>query len=289
MGKNYQRIRAALFISGLDRNDGREKERLYNEGRIEESIMDLFRKRNGEKAVFFLHIPKCAGTTLTEEILKKRFAPKEMIIFYEHGTNVLIDKLKKMSKRKQEKIKCIAGHYAYGIDRYYSGRPFSYITVLRNPVDRIISHYYYARRETKHYLYEEIKKKRLTLKQYIENKLSLELNNGQTRILAGIGWGCGFGDCTREMLEQAKKNLDLFEIVGITEEFESFLLLLRKKWGWHIPEFVNKNVSKDRLETEEIDEETLLLIKKYNRLDIELYEYATSIFRKLYSEHNSQV
>lgn len=249
--------------------------------------MGLLRKRDGEKAIFFLHIPKCAGTTITEEILKRRYEPREMIVFYEHGTNVLIDRLKKMSRRKQERIKCIAGHYAFGIHRYYTGRPISYITVLRDPVDRVISHYYYARRETKHYLYEEIKKKGLTLKQYIENRTSVELNNGQTRILAGIGWGCGFGECRKEMLEQAKKNLDLFEIVGITEEFESFLSLLRKKWGWDIPEFVNKNVSKDRLETERVDKDTLSLIEKYNSMDIELYEYAKSLFRNLYSEYNA--
>ncbi|MCX6584412.1 MAG: hypothetical protein NT166_29940 [Candidatus Aminicenantes bacterium] len=30
-----------------------------------------------EKTVFFLHIPKCAGTTLTEDIIKKRFHPHE--------------------------------------------------------------------------------------------------------------------------------------------------------------------------------------------------------------------
>jgi hypothetical protein len=237
-------------------------------------------KKSNEKAIFFLHIPKCAGTTLTEEIIKKKFKPHESIIFYEHGTQVLIDLLKGMSQKEQGKIKCIAGHFAFGIHRYYTAGPAAYITLLRDPIERVISHYYYVLRREDHYLHQTAVGEKLTLKEYMENQLSIELNNGQTRVLAGIGWGAPYGKCPDSMLEQAKANLkNHFAAIGISEQFDEFLQLLNHKLGWVIPEYKSKNVSENRLKIENIDKKTLAVIEKYNRLDIELYRYVGDFFK----------
>jgi hypothetical protein len=236
-------------------------------------------KKSNEKAVFFLHIPKCAGTTLTEEIIKKKFKPHQSIIFYEHGTEVLIDRLKGMSRKEQEKIKCIAGHFAFGIHRYYTVGPVTYITLLRDPIERVISHYYFVLRREEHYLHKIVKEKNYTLEEYVENKLTVELNNGQTRILAGIGWGAEFGKCPSTMFEKAKENLETyFTAVGISERFDGFLELLNHKMGWEIPEYQNRNVRQQNSRATEIDNKTLEVIRKYNRFDIELYKYVQSFF-----------
>jgi hypothetical protein len=233
------------------------------------------KKKSNDKAVFFLHIPKCAGTTLTEEIIKKKFKPHESIIFYEHGTQVLIDHLKGMSQKEQGKIKCIAGHFAFGIHRYYTAGPAAYITLLRDPIERVISHYYYVLRREDHYLHQTAVGKKLTLKEYMEDQLSIELNNGQTRVLAGIGWGAPYGKCPDSMLEQAKKNVkNHFAAVGVSEQFDEFLQILNQTLGWRIPDYKKKNVSFNRLKKQEIDPQTLNTIEQYNRLDLELYRYA---------------
>lgn len=243
--------------------------------------MKFFRKESlleEEKTVFFLHIPKCAGTTLTEEIIKKKFKPHQLIIFYQQGTQELIRRLKEMPLREQKKIKCIAGHFAFGIHHFYTARPVTYITLLRDPVERVISHYYYVLRRTDHYLHNTVHEKKYSLKEYLENKLSVELNNGQTRILAGIGWGAQFGQCTPAMLDQAKENLhNYFSVVGISEQFTQFIGKVNLKLGWKIPPFQKQNVSENRLKQEDIDGETLEIIKHYNRLDLELYRYACSL------------
>ena len=193
----------------------------------------LFRKKTTEKTILFLHIPKCAGTTLNFEIIKKQFKPHEFIFFYDQGTPALIELLKGMSKKEQKKIKCISGHFYFGVHKYFYVRPATYITILRDPIERIISHYYQVRRWEPHYLYKEVTKNNLTLKKYISNKLSCELNNGQTRILAGLDWHVPFGECTRELLDKAKKNLEkYFVAVGLTEKFNEFLQLLNLKLGW---------------------------------------------------------
>ena len=62
----------------------------------------------------------------------------------------------------------------------------TYITVLRDPVDRIASHYYYAKRYPTHYLHKEITGRNMSLQDYASARLSDELDNGQVRMLAGV-------------------------------------------------------------------------------------------------------
>lgn len=242
-------------------------------------VLNWRKNKNKETTLLFLHIPKCAGTTLTEEILTKRFSSKEIIVFYELGTTALIDMLKAMSKREQRTVRCIAGHFAYGIHKFYNARPCSYITVLREPIDRVISHYYYVLRRTDHYLHKEVTEKGIDLKQYVESGMSLELDNGQTRILAGIGQGAPFGKSSEAMLEKARKHLDRFDLVGITEEFDGFLEILGRKMGWKISRIADKNVTQNRTQINNLDKDTLAVIEHYNRFDLELYQHAHGLFK----------
>ncbi len=236
-----------------------------------------------ETTLLFLHIPKCAGTTLTEEILVKRYPSKAIIVFYELGTTALIDKLKSMSKREQRAVKCIAGHFAYGIHKFYQARPCSYITVLREPIDRVVSHYYYVLRRTDHYLHKQVTEKRISLKQYVESGLSTEMDNGQTRILAGIGQGAPFGKSSEAMLEKAREHLNRCEAVGLTEDFNGFLELLAYKTGWKISGISEKNVTADRVQLHDLDKDTLDVIKHFNRFDRDLYAHACTLFKAQYA------
>jgi hypothetical protein len=243
-------------------------------------VRRFLRKTSNGKTILFLHIPKCAGTTLVEEILKMRFSPEEILIFYEQGTEVLINRLKDMSKRKQRRLKCVAGHFAFGIHKHYTGRPCAYITILRDPVDRVISHYNDVVRRKSHYLHDQVKTRNLSLKQYVESGISLELNNGQTRILAGIGEGTPFGVSYPRLLDLAQEHLDMCEIVGVSEDFSAFLGRLEKQWGWDIPEYSNRNISSGQKYSKDIDNETRRVIENFNDLDIELYRFARDLLQE---------
>ncbi len=225
------------------------------------------------ETVFFLHIPKCGGTTLIEQVIEKNFLPGERITFYEHSTESLIGLLKDMQEAEQKKIKCIAGHFGYGVHRFYTAGPAHYITLLRDPIERTISHYYHVLRTPDHYLHEQIKTGSITLKDYAAKPISREIDNGQTRILAGTGWKTAAGECTYETFQEAKKNLAAFRLVGILEEFEQFLNRLNHVCGWKIRPFQKLNVSHNRPALHDVDEETLDAIRSANRWDMELYRW----------------
>jgi hypothetical protein len=160
-------------------------------------------------------------------------------------------------------------------------QPATYITLLRDPVDRVISHYYMIVRSPADIFYNEVTSRKMSLKDFAESGLVPELENGQTRFLGGAGPHVPFGKCTPEILEKAKKNLrDYFSIVGLRERFDETVVLLKKTFGW-MNAFYVKDRPKKRLLKEAISRETLSVIEKYNQLDLELYAFAKERFEEL--------
>ena len=45
-------------------------------------------------------------------------------------------------------------------------------------------------------------------------------------------------------LAQAKRNLDRFLVVGLTERFDESFILIRRALGWRLPMYERHNVSK---------------------------------------------
>ncbi len=243
-----------------------------------------------EKTLLFLHIPKVGGTSL-HKILEKQYPNVKHFRVFE-GSNInKIDQLKGLSTEEKEGIGVIRGHMNFGLHEFLP-KPVNYITMLRDPVYRVISHYYWIKRNSEHFLYKDCIS--MSLEDFVSSKITTEIDNSQTRILAGVAdvapiliplkkeqAKIPFGECTNEILEKAKKNLNSFAVVGLTERFDESLILLKRILGWeHPPLYLKQNVSPTRLPKEDLPGEVLALIEKYNELDIELYRYATNLFEE---------
>ena len=193
--------------------------------------------------MIFLHIPKAAGMTLSK-IIERQYRPTSIFTTSGIRAGISIDDFRKLPEARRRKVKALKGHMWFGLHEFLP-QPSTYITMLRDPVDRIVSHYYFAlQRETQHYLYRSITSKHMTLADYASSGMSPELNNGQTRLLSGVenlNKLTGFEPCIPEMLERAKKNLkEHFSVVGLSERFDETLIILRKVFGWkNIIETVN--------------------------------------------------
>lgn len=230
------------------------------------------------RAVLFLHIPKAAGQTLSQVVIR-HFDPATVFAIGRPNSQ-FIEKLKGLPESERTKIRLVKGHMPFGLHEHLPC-PSTYITMLREPVDRVISYYYFALRTPDHYLHEALQLKRISLREFVLYELPIELDNGQTRLLSGVGNGVEVGQCSLEMLETAKRNLvNHFAVVGLSERFDETLLLLKSAFGWWKLHYVRLNVTRNRLPKAAIGNEILDAIARSNELDLRLYEWVRDRFEQ---------
>ncbi len=233
-----------------------------------------------DSLVIFMHVPKTAGTSL-RHIVQSQFQPNNVFEFYNLKTQPPkvhkgIEKYHNLSQAQKKAIKFVSGHIGFGLHEFLS-RPCSYITVLRDPVERVISYYNFLLRN------QNIIVKNKTLPEFVQtfggvhNSMTCYLSGLTLQAqMQGLDIDLKSRQFDRETLETAKINFqNHFKVVGFVDRFDETCLLLKKILGWNIPAFyTRKNVAKNANIAREISPETLSLIHKFNELDIQLYSYA---------------
>ena len=227
------------------------------------------RSREGRDGILvFLHIPKTAGSTLVS-FLEREYGPGAVLDLYD---STFGDEVAALTPEEIGRIRVVAGHFYFGVHERLPG-PCHYLTFLRDPVERVVSHYRFVQRQPEHYLHEAAST--LSLPEYVRSCGTAEPNNDQTRLLAGRKLASGDGGSSRAMLPLAKRNLDRHAVIGLTEAFDASLLLMRRVFDWSRPFYVSRNIG-DRREL--VDPDTRELILSHNELDAELYRYGRERF-----------
>jgi hypothetical protein len=221
--------------------------------------------------IVFLHLPKTAGVTL-RRTLKWKYAPN--MLTFETLTKPA-HSLGEVPLDVRRNLRVLNGHLHYGVHEYIPRR-CEYITILREPIARVISYYYYILGHPKHWRHEELVRSGMTLEEFVRTSPERGLENDQTRMLSGRGAGeLDAGDLGRDALDEAKKNLERFLVVGLTERFDESFILIRRALGWKIPVYVTANVATS---TKPATEAAMESIRQRNQLDLELYEFARGLF-----------
>ncbi|MEM6612585.1 MAG: sulfotransferase family 2 domain-containing protein [Cyanobacteria bacterium P01_C01_bin.72] len=227
--------------------------------------------------IVFLHIPKAAGTTL-KDILYRQYSTDEI---YELDAKQFIqsqENFKQLDSTKKAKITILMGHMYFGLHEFINS-PAAYITMLRNPIERVISYYHFVKKLPSHEDYELIKTNNISIQEYCQMGRQ-NMCNGQTRFLSGTSES---ETCNYDTLAVAKQNLQHnFAVVGIQERFDESLLLLHQKLGWNkMPFYYRRNTNRSNSYSRlEISADALSIIRKHNELDLELYEYANHLFER---------
>lgn len=239
-----------------------------------------------EKTLIFVHIPKTAGSTLSS-ILERQYDPSKTWKFYPTYSSAResFNYFQKLPESERIKFKLVSGHIYYGLHDLLP-QPSTYITMLRDPIDRLVSSYYFIRRHSTHPFHQDAKSMSL-IDFFSCVERTRGFNNCQVRFLAGYD-----GDSVNEeVLSLAKQNLQSsFAVVGLQEKFDESIILMKNLLGWHHHFFYSKKlVSKKRPAKEKLSPAELKIMEKHNELDLELYEYARKIFRARVSELGSDL
>jgi hypothetical protein len=254
------------------------------------------------QTIIFLHIPKAAGTTL-HTILDRQYPPhtvfsNDRIVRARLGDTwrempatqrwqIARDELCHLPATRKEKLQVVKGHMIFGWHELLP-QPCTYITLLREPVDRVVSLYSYTMRQNGHHLRDEILARNLDIAAYTSSGITVWADNGQTRMLSGAGDSIGFGKCSDDMLRAAKRNIEeSFALVGLSEQFDETLVVLKHMFDWRMPFYIRRNVTRHSPWQRELSAETRRAIEQHNALDIELYNWVSERFDALLQKQGS--
>lgn len=230
-------------------------------------------------AIVFIHVPRTGGTTL-----------HRMLNTHYRGSTVHIASLGQLHKfqalPEAERARCrfVHAHIGFDLERVF-GPPYQYITFLREPVSRVVSTYHYIRKTPEHTHHQTVAGQNMSLLDYIGSGVSTSnIDNGMTRLLSGEPQNANaipFGKCTRAMLAAAKRNLqERIAVVGLTEQFDASLVLMRRRFGWSSPLYSLKNTTANGNPLKPLSSAEEKAIRAHNELDLELYGYARIVFIK---------
>jgi hypothetical protein len=236
----------------------------------------------GKTAVIFLHLPKTAGTTLNR-LIEWEYRISEMysvdpVLFewsYAH--------LRSLPKKRLSKTRVFKGHMLFGLHEVLP-QPSTYITVLRNPVDRVLSAFYFMRSHKLHPFYWKLRRKKWTLEEYVERSTR---DNVQCKIIANANYHT---PCTHEILDRALDHLNrYFSVIGLSERFEESLALMKLRFGWQLKSYSAFNVTRSRPKRQDLPQASLDLIAERNRFDVVLYNQAAKLFEEAVKKQAAEV
>ncbi|AEV31998.1 Sulfotransferase family [Owenweeksia hongkongensis DSM 17368] len=213
---------------------------------------------------YIMHIPKTAGMSLQYLARRQHKAIGALELIY------TLEKQQKGFENRPE-LQTVMGHFRYGIHRF-SNRPAYYFTYLRNPIDHVISHYQYTKDFPEKF--EFLPKESQSIIDFAKGPYG---NNLQSRFISGI---TKHDTDLQVILETAKANLNQFEVVGITEEFDLSLLMMAKALNWKTLYYTRMNDGKTKKKEPYPSPEVIQELEEILKYDIELYKLGLQIFEK---------
>jgi len=222
----------------------------------------------------FNHIPKTGGITLLT-ICRCNLAAAQI------SPHLTEHEIRLIPAARFERYTLVAGHFSILTQAGFCRSRYS-MTLLRDPILRIVSAYTYWRLAAEHNPVTT-KAKELSFADFVRyfKDSPAIVQNPYTYHFAGIGRDFPrYPADASALLAAAKDNLAAFDFVGICEEFERSARLLCGELGWHLPQPIpHENRTLSGTERESIDPETIDTLRDYNRLDLELYTYGVDLFR----------
>jgi len=228
----------------------------------------------------FVHIPKTGGLTLAE-IIRRQY-PSDSTTWMSFQKPDQVSAFLKKSPEEKADIKCVMGHFPFGFHSHLPG-PSVYVTLLREPVARLISECRYIQRRPGEGPWWPPKEALKSLDAYLDYRIATRAVNVQTRLISGhfpkVGAPPPFDPLPANALDEAKRNLkEHFAVVGVTDRFDEALLLMKKRIGWAKSiSYARRNAAPEPFTTDGLSPEFVARIRMHTQLDAELVAYASTL------------
>ena len=228
--------------------------------------------------ILHLHIPKTAGTAFRSAFEKASNGTLRIFPYRDERQYTGID---------ANKYDFFSGHFGFKTAARLGGQ---IITVLRNPVDRFVSVYYFWRQlsesgaeknqktmlASKYSLQEFVKiKDEPTLLEAFYNTMTWQIAHGTSLVLRRELRDMGKTD--EDVFQLALTNLSGFSLVGVQERLGLFENAMERQFS--VPLRIRReNVTEARPAVKDIGIATIREIQNWSFMDLELYQHAYKQF-----------
>ena len=233
---------------------------------------------------FFVHVQKAAGTEVRER-LKRQFAPAQLYPdptdgdLFTVAPQVSVAQLLARWPERRADIRVITGHFPYATTELLDA-DFVTMSVLRDPVERVLSHLRHhrkltpeARERSLEELYDEVLQP-----EFFDNHMVklFSLTADEVAESAALDrWAVlKVIDFTPERLARAKANVEQLDVLGLQDQLDAFCAELTSRFGWDLgaPLYAN------RTPPEDAPRALRDRIAADNALDAELWEHAREVW-----------
>lgn len=240
--------------------------------RTHQTSVNLHKKLLGKFAspLLFEHIPKCGGTTVNDFLAKQYLTSERFEI---DGMNVdsSHEEWRQLGPAQRAPYRLLVGHGAHKLRNLFADDA-KRLTILREPVDRIISHFHFARTSPNHYLFEAINQQKLSLAEYAVSDLSPEITNNYIRRFTGIS----AEESQRAPKDSAEQAFDLllseYSVIGFTENLDDAMTAIAEACQFPFADWKPQRRNSNKLRPRDIDHATIEIIRERNAADVFLYE-----------------
>ncbi len=179
--------------------------------------------------IYFVHIPRTGGTTLKELIARQFPADRCLLAGSRRRFAEVMAALPDEDKRR---LRFVSAHWDTSVTRLL-GRAPRLVTMLREPAERLRSHWEIIRRMPEHRLHLEVTAG-MPFLEWLDHPNGGALERDRmARQIAGILDGDPTGAPSGEALgELAAERLEEFAFFGVREAYEDSLLLLADAFDW---------------------------------------------------------
>lgn len=215
-----------------------------------------------DRTMIFLHLPKTAGTTFREVLLRH---PTLSVHLVRGGHPEIVEAIRERPvyvKTLVRRHDVVMGHLIFDRRPFeaLAGRIF-FVSLLRDPIARAISHYKHVRRTAEHPLHQDLQPLSFDRAFNEHERFRMQVTNNQIRSLCRQPNLADFDRITRRHRF----------ILGRQDQFDAFLEYLEATFGITLPRVPPTNVAPENDADPEISPETMAALAAANESDITLF------------------